>query len=1032
MYPYLDFYKTFFPMISNPNDENEIAVKCCFHNDHQPSLYLNVQNGTYHCKVCDDEATGGAPDFLQQFYQLRMYDALSVVESYQRTGKMPIPANRDKIILMHNNLMDPSHKQQLDEFVQKRLLMPKTLVEHLIGYDDQTGRYSIPVPASTPDYYRGPEHFMTVRYYGMKKPNGAGKRFSKMIYKQDDTKGFAKAYFYPYDKLSAADNYLVLFEGETDAALARQFGIPSLTTTGGVNSWPKEAKTGKDKYNMYDVFRTYENIYIAFDDDDAGREGAYKIALKLLPYNKNSYICSYNSSTKGYDFTDFVQDKHREGLRKMSAIKDAFINEVISTTAELFESAKEKLEQKNEKDIEALEETRITTSFSEVVNTRSYHSQLVQFTARMGAVLNKRMTVPKKIRVYCEYYDEQSAISPATDIGKLTEDELAEGLVLEIPVDDSILEYVGQSQQQQTNSLKVSLHIPPTNNMYQVEVLEHYYVSIAQVVPKANESSAREDDSTVTYVLQSDDHNIGEGETYTFKALKTVDPHDSSVTLLITDYQKAFDDIEGFDPPQEDLAELKIFQCADGQSVADKMHEIASDLTHVTRIWGRELIIEAYDLVYHSAIKFKFGGKRVDRGWLDILVIGDSRTGKTETAERLQQHYQLGEKFTAESASIAGLTGGVDSIASGGSSGKHMIRWGKFPLNDKRLLVVDEMSGLKKEDIGQLSNIRSQGIVEISKIVGNSARARVRTIWISNPRNGNGGNSYLSDKQYGVQAIVDLIGASEDIARFDFAMGVGQDDISADLVNDPALNSLPEEPAKYSQELCHRLVLWAWSRNLKDGHYEDVVFDEGVELFLLQQAQIVTSMYRYNQAMLIDTSSFKEKLARVSIAAAARVFSTDETMQKIIVKQEHVEYAVQFIDKLYSSNTLKYKALAIKEKEAKQITNAQAIEMMKTVFQMDMMYKNKVSMVLDQAGQKMLTDKAFMMATGITDIQEANECISTLEENKVIDVQFGAHAGKFRASRKWAGAVYPLYVIAKEEYPKDIQPYLKEFKHFAD
>ena len=727
-----------------------------------------------------------------------------------------------------------------------------------------------------------------------------------------------------------------------------------------------------------------------------------------------------------------MTEKAKQGIRSRKQIKEDFINEILTSGSTKFESAKEQLEKANEAKIAEQEREVEETTFRKVLNNRLLHNSRVAFDARMGAVLNKRMTAPKKVRIYAEYYSETDVASPATMIGRLTEEEILEGIELEISVTDELLEFIGADQNVHELLLKKMFNVPMTGGMYKIEILEHYYVSIAQIVPKADEMSAKNDDSILSFVLQSDVSTISEGDTYTFTAIKTVNPKDSSVTLLVTDYVKAYDDIEGFNPTQEELEELRIFQVAEGQSVASKMHEIATDLSRVTRIWGRSNIITAYDLVYHSPLKFKFGGKRVDRGWLDILVIGDSRTGKTETAERLQSHYELGEKFTAESASVAGLTGGVDSITGIGGSGKHIVRWGKFPLNDKRLLVVDEMSGLSKDDIGKLSNIRSQGVVEISKIVGNTAKARVRTIWISNPRNGNGGNSYMSDKQYGVQAIMDLIGASEDVARFDFAMGVGQDDISSELVNDPTLNSLPDTPALFTQELCHRLILWAWSRNLDDGNYDDIIFGEGAEFYLLEKAQEVTSMYRYNQAMLIDPSSFKEKLARVAISAAARVFSTDETMLKVLVTKEHIDFALAFIDELYSSNSLRYKTLAIKERDAKLVTNVQAIAMIKAVAFMDNMYKHKVSTMLDNAGGKLITEASFMLATGSTDVEEVRANIATLEEVGVVEVQYGANSGRIRASRRWSSSVYPHYVTMYEEHGYDLTKELLNFNKFAD
>ena len=50
---------------------------------------------------------------------------------------------------------------------------------------------------------------------------------------------------------------------------------------------------------------------------------------------------------------------------------------------------------------------------------------------------------------------------------------------------------------------------------------------------------------------------------------------------------------------------------------------------------------------------------------------------------------------------------------------------------------------------------------------------------------------------------------------------------------------------------------------------------------------------------LIQAASVRVKIARVAAALAARLFSTDETNERVIVKPEHVEAAVQFMDRLY-------------------------------------------------------------------------------------------------------------------------------------
>ena len=55
------------------------------------------------------------------------------------------------------------------------------------------------------------------------------------------------------------------------------------------------------------------------------------------------------------------------------------------------------------------------------------------------------------------------------------------------------------------------------------------------------------------------------------------------------------------------------------------------------------------------------------------------------------------------------------------------------------------------------------------------------------------------------------------------------------------------------------------------------------------------------------------KLARLSIAAAARTASTDETYEMIIVKPGHVDFVVDFLQEVYDAPALQYDKMSAKE-----------------------------------------------------------------------------------------------------------------------
>jgi hypothetical protein len=280
--------------------------------------------------------------------------------------------------------------------------------------------------------------------------------------------------------------------------------------------------------------------------------------------------------------------------------------------------------------------------------------------------------------------------------------------------------------------------------------------------------------------------------------------------------------------------------------------------------------------------------------------MGDTRTGKSETALHLIKHYGSGVLKSCESVSYAGLVGGAQQM-----NGKNwMVTWGTLPLNDRRLVVLDEMSGLfagssgnreSKGIIEAMSSIRSEGRAQITKIVTEETSARTRLIWISNP---------LDDKRLSetpgsaLAAIKHMVKNPEDIARFDFAVAAANNEVPSSIINSSKKH---KNPHRYNRELCRMLVMWAWSRRA-----DQIKWASGAEEGVFAAAEDIGSRY-VPDPPLVQIENIRMKVARLAVAIAARTFSASKDGESIVVRMSHVKSAVQFLDRVYSTEAMGYK-----------------------------------------------------------------------------------------------------------------------------
>ena len=499
----------------------------------------------------------------------------------------------------------------------------------------------------------------------------------------------------------------------------------------------------------------------------------------------------------------------------------------------------------------------------------------IKLTSVVSAMDTAPYSIPAEVEVQCSEDQKVCAACPVMMTGEHCFSINHES--------DAVLEMVGGSKKGQREALMSSIGIPRRCGVCEFDVHEYHNVEDVRISPQleiTNRSSDR--------VMQPA-YCIGPGlelnESYEMIGRMWPHPQSQQATLLISGYETTQDALSTYQLTNPE--KLKVFQPKKGQSIEDKLDEIYNDLeANVTRIFQRRDLHKIVDLTYHSPLFLDFDGRTI-KGWVESLILGDSSQGKSDTTQHLMKHYGLGEKVECKNASVAGLLGGLQQMGS-----KWFVTWGVIPTHDKRLVVLEELKGASTDVIGKLTDMRSSGVAEIPKIEKRKTSARTRLIALSNPRSEHPLHTY----NFGIEAIKELVGGLEDVRRFDI-FGL----VSAKEIDTGKLNELqamrPDVEHVYTSELCRDLILWTWTR---DRAY----FDPAAKDSILAGATELSGMFS-DAVPIFDRGSGRYKIARLAAALAGRLFSHDDDFN-LIVKKEHVEYIVNMLKRMYSSQVFGY------------------------------------------------------------------------------------------------------------------------------
>ena len=657
--------------------------------------------------------------------------------------------------------------------------------------------------------------------------------------------------------------WTVICAGEKDMAVTRSHGFNAITLTGGEKALPKIINPFKNR-----------KIAICYDHDEAGISGAKALAAFLTPIAQEvRVVTNFHEVCEGHgeDLTDFFV--------KYKKTKQDLQRYILESPVFTREQAKEE-QLKRHPLISLLEASK-----------PQYINRVVQSNVQVVATFEKAMPVPttiyaKKLNSSGDPKYNQMLVGEEKtwELSEMTCQDvlkLIDNNFTEAQIRDNVREILGISKYER----EVKVEKPTKDTVYQCNVTDLF-------------EATSKDIATIEFTAYVLKKRLESGKKYliTYKLV----PHPykgQQLVMIILDVEEACDSVSNFRVTEEVKSNLNLFKDLEG-NVPERLNKLSEMAKAFIGYDGYNHLIQAIDLSYHTVLEFNFGAFKNVRGYLDTLVVAESRVGKSSTAEALQKLYGLGAftSLAGNSATIPGIIGGSTKV-----SGNYQTRAGLIPMNHRGLVIFEELAKCNSNLVRELTDIRSSNQVRIARVSGSlTLPALVRMITLTNVKNTGTKVKPINSYPNGIDILVELIGSPEDIARYDLMLILGE---QGNKTIDPFWEPItPFEPEAYQTR-----IRWVWSRTA-----DQVVIDKEVGKYILDHCNKLNETYE-SHIKIFGTEAWK-KVARMAIAIAGYLVSTDDTYEKIIVTKEHVDAAVAYLVDTYDNSTFKLREYVSMEK----------------------------------------------------------------------------------------------------------------------
>ena len=819
-----------------PNEKGNVMVCCPFpHHDKtfnmdyyetKPSASINKDMGAFNCFVCGRH--GNELEFAQMLTGLPKEDIIK--------GHLVQEELEDD----YSNWEQLQHQDLLNDFDMLLKLKDLNITGQVI---ESVKLGKITNKLATPVFVNG-KLKNVARYNINKLPNTP-----KVEYMPNSKTGD----IVPFDLWKNNFNNTVICEGEKDMLVARSYGINAITLTGGSQA--------SIKPEYLENFRN-RNVYIVYDNDDAGRTGAKKLYKQLIDYC-NVFITNISSVCKEEkeDVSDF--------FNKYNKSREDFIY--------ILENNSRQLTQNELKDIK----TKTSLNFSKLSDNikNSIIKRNVRSSLQIIATCLDTFAIPEyaifKLKDGIEA-DKRKTVSWFLKDSSGNFLELMEGKIKTKDIPDIL----------------ASICKLPKKwyDFYNLELGKEKTIYKCVVTDEVKDNEEEKTNETTIDLYSFIPLEIGNSYDLDYKLF----PHPREGQKLIAVATNIRQTNYEFDKNNDEyLKSLDKFKVT--TTINDKLNELyESARCHISphshyldkKMWFM------MDLVFNSPLDITYNGKI--RGALDIFILGDTRTGKSEASKNLTKLYDFGEVIPLKTATVASLIGGTDERLK-------RTKLGALPRHHKELAVLEEFSGAPADFIKSLTEIRSSNIVKIYRVAGEvKAPCKLRMITISNPIAYGTNLAQLISYPNGIEPLNELIKSPEDIARYDAFMLITQQPLL-----DPNQNGLKEELK--IDETCYK-VKSKWIKSLKS---ENVIISEELGNYIFSKALELNNIF--SCSFPVFGSETNKKIARLSSALACMLCNTVD-YKNIIVTKEHVDVIVNFLKSIYDNNVFRLKDFAEEEK----------------------------------------------------------------------------------------------------------------------
>jgi hypothetical protein len=387
------------------------------------------------------------------------------------------------------------------------------------------------------------------------------------------------------------------------------------------------------------------------------------------------------------------------------------------------------------------------------------------------------------------------------------------------------------------------------------------------------------------YALDGDNERRMQDNKSFFIGGKTImDPISGKYTFAAVEWEPVDDDVFSYrhDPTMaERLATATRRELASVNEQMDMMTGEVRDYVVNGEIHGADTMLVGMWLAMFLPFSYKIGQQWQARICPAVMVLGDTNTGKSTTWRQIMRYYGTGRMVAGESRpTLAGLIGGA--VSNGNRRQEFM--WGVLPTSHLGAVAIDEYNKVSLDLIGELTSTLSSGIAE-RRIVGGTKRTQswVRLLYLCNPRS----KRRLTSYDNMLSAALGVAGTVQDLGRVDYC-------IVQPPVTDMSAFTRQHKPAfasLYPQDLAKYHLSWAWTRKPADIVIEDVDY-----LF----AESIKMSNKLGQHVLLLPAQARFKVSRIAAGVATALYSSCDKGEKVIVTKAHINWALKFLEQLYS------------------------------------------------------------------------------------------------------------------------------------